>query len=153
AAAWFVWARLGCGWYSDSVYKEMLEKSPFFNGLLAIQPFPEQRHRQLFKALCLIARRCGPRLIVVFTRGLRLNPHGLNSLQMSIILNGLFRAVSRSSLVFMFGMAVSAGGETSELWGQAGELWIAGGRLPDFSYAGYHCGESAFPSVAPGVSV
>ncbi len=33
----------------------------------------------------------------------------------------------------------------SELWGRAGEVWLPGGRLPDFSYAGYRSGEQAIP--------
>ncbi|HTV76253.1 MAG TPA: glycosyl hydrolase family 28-related protein, partial [Candidatus Baltobacteraceae bacterium] len=43
--------------------------------------------------------------------------------------------------------------ETSALWGANGELWSASSRLPDFSYAGYHCGEAPLPDVATGVSV
>ncbi len=41
-------------------------------------------------------------------------------------------------------------GETkqySQLWGQNGELWDPRGRLPDFSYAGYHSGERAIPTI------
>jgi hypothetical protein len=38
---------------------------------------------------------------------------------------------------------------SSSLWGRAGEKWSATGRLPDFSYAGYHAGEKAIPN-APG---
>lgn len=37
---------------------------------------------------------------------------------------------------------------TSELWGQNGELWCPAGRLPDFSFAGYHSGEVPIPSPA-----
>ncbi len=33
----------------------------------------------------------------------------------------------------------------SSLWGRAGEQWVPGGRLPDFSHAGYHGGERAIP--------
>jgi hypothetical protein len=33
----------------------------------------------------------------------------------------------------------------SELWGRKGNAWLPGGRLPDFSYAGYHSGEQAIP--------
>lgn len=29
-------------------------------------------------------------------------------------------------------------GVHSALWGKAGEAWSASGRLPDFSFAGYH---------------
>ncbi|MBV9926083.1 MAG: hypothetical protein JOZ96_13780 [Acidobacteria bacterium] len=34
----------------------------------------------------------------------------------------------------------------SSLWGEAGERWEPAGRLPDFSYAGYHAGEAELPS-------
>jgi len=34
----------------------------------------------------------------------------------------------------------------SSLWGAAGERWEPAGRLPDFSYAGYHAGEARLPS-------
>ncbi len=36
---------------------------------------------------------------------------------------------------------------TSLLWGEHGEKWDAAGRLPDFSYAGYHRGETPIPDV------
>jgi hypothetical protein len=35
----------------------------------------------------------------------------------------------------------------SELWGRQGEKWISGGRLPDFSYAGYQRGEQLLPEL------
>src|SRR5215208_5017772 len=34
----------------------------------------------------------------------------------------------------------------SSLWGAAGERWEPTGRLPDFSYAGYHAGEARIPT-------
>jgi hypothetical protein len=34
------------------------------------------------------------------------------------------------------------------LWGEAGELWDPRGRLPDYSYAGYHSGEEPIPDVS-----
>ena len=34
----------------------------------------------------------------------------------------------------------------SSLWGIAGEKWRPEGRLPDFSYAGYHAGEAKIPT-------
>src|SRR5262245_24445129 len=34
----------------------------------------------------------------------------------------------------------------SSLWGVNGEKWDEGGRLPDFSYAGYHAGEQQIPA-------
>ncbi len=37
--------------------------------------------------------------------------------------------------------------EYSDLWGQSGEKWTPQGRLPDFSYAGYHSGEKAIPKI------
>lgn len=44
--------------------------------------------------------------------------------------------------------------EYSELWGSAGEKWKPDGRLPDFSYAGYHCGEDPIPRIkTPLISV
>jgi hypothetical protein len=36
---------------------------------------------------------------------------------------------------------------TSKLWGSDGSKWTPQSRLPDFSFAGYHCGESPIPSV------
>jgi hypothetical protein len=39
----------------------------------------------------------------------------------------------------------ASGGRHSELWGEAGEKWEPGGRLPDFSYAGYRMGERPIP--------
>src|SRR5689334_18636241 len=37
----------------------------------------------------------------------------------------------------------------SKLWGVAGELFHADGRLMDWSSAGYHAGEAALPERAP----
>lgn len=37
---------------------------------------------------------------------------------------------------------------TSPLWGENGELWKPEGRLPDFSYAGYGCGNKELPRPA-----
>ncbi len=47
----------------------------------------------------------------------------------------------------------AAGTETSRLWGLAGEMWEPGGRLPDYSYAGYQRGELPLPEHRPDVSV
>jgi len=49
------------------------------------------------------------------------------------------------------GCVVSVGDSTqifssSSLWGIAGEKWQPAGRLPDFSYAGYHAGEAQIPT-------
>src|ERR1051325_7508749 len=35
----------------------------------------------------------------------------------------------------------------SSLWGISGEKWDPAGRLPDFSYAGYHAGEANIPNA------
>jgi len=43
--------------------------------------------------------------------------------------------------------------EDSGLWGRNGENWSPQSRLPDFSFAGYHCGEAPLPTLPPGVSV
>ena len=51
-------------------------------------------------------------------------------------------------LLAVLGLTTSARAETSALWGTNGELWSASSRLPDFSYAGYHCGEAPLPDVA-----
>ncbi len=49
--------------------------------------------------------------------------------------------------------AWAAGPTTSALWGEGGESWTPGGRLPDFSYAGYHRGERPLPILRPETSV
>ncbi|WP_309384686.1 glycosyl hydrolase family 28-related protein [Cerasicoccus frondis] len=53
----------------------------------------------------------------------------------------------KSSLIIAAGaLATSAHAQQySELWGQNGEEWAPGGRLPDFSFAGYHFGEDPLP--------
>ncbi len=42
---------------------------------------------------------------------------------------------------------------TSTLWGMDGERWDPRGRLPDFSYAGYHGGEQSLPTVSRAATV
>ena len=42
---------------------------------------------------------------------------------------------------------------TSKLWGTDGSGWNSASRLPDFSFAGYHCGEKPIPEVAVAASV
>ena len=44
-------------------------------------------------------------------------------------------------------LVTTANAEPSRLWGYAGERWDPGGRLPDFSYAGYRAGEASIPRV------
>src|SRR5580704_1219322 len=51
------------------------------------------------------------------------------------------------------GFVTSVRAGTSDLWGTNGELWTASGRLPDFSHAGYHCGEEPLPHPGADVSV
>ncbi|MDP7308299.1 MAG: glycosyl hydrolase family 28-related protein, partial [Roseibacillus sp.] len=60
----------------------------------------------------------------------------------------------------MFGLAtlpafngVASGQTLSELWGRTGEVWKPGGRLPDFSFAGYHFGEDPLPEIEPVTNV
>ncbi|MCR9076923.1 MAG: glycoside hydrolase family 55 protein, partial [bacterium] len=43
--------------------------------------------------------------------------------------------------------------QVSALWGQNGELFESGGRLPDFSYAGYRFGEASIPTYRTVASV
>lgn len=50
-------------------------------------------------------------------------------------------------------LVLTARAENSDLWGANGERWDSRSRLPDFSFAGYHCGEAALPNVPRGVSV
>jgi hypothetical protein len=55
--------------------------------------------------------------------------------------------------VFVPPVAETLPAKTSELWGKNGEKWNPRSRLPDFSFAGYHRGESPLPNVPRGVSV
>lgn len=41
----------------------------------------------------------------------------------------------------------------SELWGADGSKWNPASRLPDFSFAGYHCDGRAIPGAAPVVNI
>ncbi len=64
----------------------------------------------------------------------------------------------KSHKFIAFGLLLSAtstwpAAQHSALWGERGENWNSESRLPDFSFAGYHCGEKALPNVPPGVSV
>jgi len=56
-------------------------------------------------------------------------------------------------LVIAVNAALPGRAGTSLLWGADGERWDPHGRLPDFSYAGYHCGETTLPDIPPGVNV
>jgi hypothetical protein len=62
--------------------------------------------------------------------------------------------MKRLSVVLWFAAITGpAPGQTSDLWGMNGERWNPRGRLPDFSYAGYHSGDAPLPQVPRGVSV
>lgn len=43
--------------------------------------------------------------------------------------------------------------KVSKLWGREGEVWLNEGRLPDFSYAGYHSGETPIPDYPEAANV
>ena len=58
-----------------------------------------------------------------------------------------------SAFVLLAASAATVPAQTSDLWGVRGERWNPRGRLPDFSYAGYHSGEAPLPQVPRGVSV
>lgn len=59
-----------------------------------------------------------------------------------------------TSLLFLAVSALSqVTAETSKLWGAKGELWSPSSRLPDFSFAGYHSGETPIPSPAVSANV
>jgi len=71
---------------------------------------------------------------------------------------GLFHRVSTAlpalSLLALSALVSGAcTSPTSELWGRNGERWDPAGRLPDFSYAGYHQGEKPIPDVPVVASV
>lgn len=65
------------------------------------------------------------------------------------------RSAASAALLALVGLALSGcgGGGQSELWGRKGEKWDPKGRLPDFSYAGYHQGEKPIPEVPVAASV
>jgi len=58
----------------------------------------------------------------------------------AVVVCGLLLAISLCSDV--------SGQVYSDLWGKEGEKWSTDSRLPDFSYAGYHCGQSD-PPILP----
>ena len=53
----------------------------------------------------------------------------------------------------LWGTALSASAQHSQLWGESGASWTPQSRLPDFSFAGYRRGEKPLPNVPRGVSV
>ncbi len=56
--------------------------------------------------------------------------------------------VSGFCFVLLGAAAVAENPQYSALWGRNGERWEAAGRLPDFSYAGYHRGERPLPDLS-----
>jgi len=58
-----------------------------------------------------------------------------------------FLTTTVMAIGILFGADGALGQEYSALWGRAGERWSATGRLPDFSFAGYRCGEEPLPTV------
>src|SRR6476620_661554 len=57
------------------------------------------------------------------------------------------------TLVLLAAVTAPVTAQKSELWGVNGERWNPRSRLPDFSFAGYHSGETSSPDVPRGVSV
>lgn len=53
----------------------------------------------------------------------------------------------------LLAMTALGAAEHSTLWGARGEAWKADGRLPDFSFAGYQCGEKPIPDLPVGGNV
>jgi hypothetical protein len=49
------------------------------------------------------------------------------------------------ALVALLAPSSRAEAQSSELWGRAGERWDPEGRLPDYSFAGYHAGRDPIP--------
>jgi hypothetical protein len=65
----------------------------------------------------------------------------------------LFFLIITGGSCLLLNELAAAESETSELWGKEGELWNPSGRLPDYSYAGYHRGEEPLPKRQPDVNV
>lgn len=71
---------------------------------------------------------------------------------MSFLLRGR-RWVVGLGLLLVAPLLAGCDSSTSQLWGRRGEAWDPAGRLPDFSYAGYHQGEAPIPQVPVAASV
>lgn len=59
-------------------------------------------------------------------------------------------------LAVLLGLCSGAGvawAVTSQLWGTSGELYVVGGRLPDFSFAGYHQSNDPLPTITTTTNV
>ena len=50
-------------------------------------------------------------------------------------------------LLFLSTPCLAFSQDYSDLWGKSGDKWHPKSRLPDFSYSGYHRGESAISTV------
>ncbi|MGC4074855.1 MAG: glycosyl hydrolase family 28-related protein [Nibricoccus sp.] len=69
-------------------------------------------------------------------------------------MNPLPRWLLCASALILGGIACrAADAEFSQLWGEHGEKWDRAGRLPDFSYAGYHRGEVPIPDLPVAANV
>ncbi len=66
---------------------------------------------------------------------------------LKVILFIFLTAASVWTLHLSAASAQSTNCRQSSLWGSSGEKWDATGRLPDFSYAGYHAGEQKLPNA------
>ncbi len=64
-----------------------------------------------------------------------------------------WRVLAAGWALCLIAATAATAAETSELWGKNGGKWRPQSRLPDFSYAGYHCGEAPLPNLPRGVSV
>ena len=58
----------------------------------------------------------------------------------------LLRRLAWGAWLGVFGLALASATPSSS-WGRAGENWTPTGALPDFSFAGYHCGEQPVPEL------
>ncbi|NQU47897.1 MAG: hypothetical protein HQ519_04565 [Planctomycetes bacterium] len=65
----------------------------------------------------------------------------------------LLLCLSAGSAAHMQTSGTTASQIHSELWGDGGDLWRPDSRLPDFSFAGYHRGETEIPAVPQVCSV
>lgn len=61
--------------------------------------------------------------------------------------------IAASLAAALITLPMLSGAGTSRLWGRAGEQWEPHGRLPDFSYAGYHAGRRDIPNPPVVVNV
>ena len=59
----------------------------------------------------------------------------------------------KSLLFLALLLRTTAPAQSSALWGRDGEAWSPQSRLPDFSYAGYHRGETPLPTRPATVDV